>query len=73
MSILPCCVLASARRTIIWRGRLLLGKQRGKEICHALPELEALMRIQDQRLYERLGWLAARFPDGFEGEAGFCQ
>ena len=48
-------------------GRLLLGKQRGKESFHALPELEALMRIQDQRLYERLGLLATRFPDGFEG------
>jgi len=51
--------------------RLLLGKQRGKEIFRPLPELELLVGIQDQRLHECLRLLATRFPDGFEGRAAF--
>lgn len=47
--------------------RLLLGEQRGKDIFSPLSELESVVGIQDQRLYERLGLLATRFPDGFEG------
>ena len=54
-------------------GSLLLGKQIGKDIFHPLPELEALVRIQDQRLHECLGLLTTRFPDGFEGQAAFCR
>ena len=48
-------------------GCLLFGKQRGKESFRSLPELKPLVGIQDQRLYESLGLLAACFPDGFEG------
>jgi hypothetical protein len=51
--------------------RLLLGKQRGKEIFRPLPELELLVGIQDQRLHECLRLLATRFPDGFEGPVAF--
>ncbi len=52
---------------------LLLGKQRGKDIFRPLPELEALVGLQDQRLHEGLRLLAPRFPDGFEGRAAFCR
>jgi hypothetical protein len=48
-----------------------LGKQRGKDICRPLPELEVLMGIQSRRLYESLGLLVTRFPDGFEGKLPF--
>ncbi len=51
--------------------RLLLGEQRGEDIFCPLPELEALVGIQDQRLNECLGLLATRFPDGFDGQAAF--
>src|SRR5207249_6572504 len=37
------------------QARLLLGKQRAKEIFCSLPELESFVRIQDQRLHECLG------------------
>ena len=47
--------------------RLLLGKQRAKEIFRSLPELESFVRIQDQRLHECLGLLTTRFPNGFDG------
>ena len=53
--------------------RLLLGEQIAKDILSPLPELEALVGIQDQRLYERLGLLATRFPDGFEGCVALCR
>ena len=43
----------------------------GKDIFRPLSELESLVGIQDQRLDERLGLLATRFPDGFEGELPF--
>src|SRR5207249_4671442 len=33
------------------RGRLLLGKQRGKDIFHPLPQLEALVCRHDHRLH----------------------
>ena len=46
---------------------LLLGEQMGKDIFRPLSELESVVGIEDQRLYERLGLLATRFPDGFEG------
>src|SRR5437870_7561319 len=49
------------------QARLLLGKQRAKEIFCSLPELESLVRIQDQRLHECLGLLTTRFPNGFDG------
>ncbi len=51
--------------------RLLLGKQVGKDIFCLLPELEALVGIEDQRLHECLRLLVTRFPDGFEGRATF--
>ena len=47
--------------------RLLLGEQMGKDIFRPLSELESAVGKHDQRLYERLGLLATRFPDGFEG------
>ena len=47
--------------------RLLLGEHIGKDIFSPLSELESLVGIQDQRLYECLRLLATRFPDGFEG------
>ena len=37
----------------------------------SLVELESLVGIQDQRLYECLRLLATRFPDGFEGPIAF--
>jgi hypothetical protein len=43
--------------------RLLLGEHIGKDIFSPLSELESLVSIQDQRLYERLGLLATRLPD----------
>ena len=46
---------------------LLLGESMGKDIFRPLSELESVVGIEDQRLYERLGLLATRFPDGFEG------
>ena len=49
------------------QARLLLGKQIAKEIFYSLPELESFVRIQDQRLYECLGLLTTRFPNGFDG------
>ena len=49
------------------QARLLLGKQRAKEIFCSLPELESFVRIQDQRLHECLGLLTTRFPNGFDG------
>jgi len=48
-------------------GRPLLGEHMGKEIFRPRSELESLVGIEDQRLDERLGLLATRFPDGFEG------
>jgi hypothetical protein len=53
--------------------RLLLGKQVGKDIFCLLPELEALVGIENQRLHECLRLLATRFPDGFEGRVAFCR
>jgi hypothetical protein len=46
---------------------LLLGKHMGKDVFCPLPELEALLDMQEQRWYECLRLLATRFPDGFEG------
>jgi hypothetical protein len=48
---------------------LLLGKHMGKDVFCPLPELEALVDMQEQRWYECLRLLATRFPDGFEGQA----
>ena len=53
--------------------RLLLGEHMGKNIFSPLSELESLVGIQDQRLDERLGLLATRFPDGFVGYAALWQ
>jgi hypothetical protein len=50
---------------------LLLGEHIGKDVFRPLPELESLMRIQDQRLNEGLGLLTTRFPDGFDRDAAF--
>src|SRR5712692_1474693 len=55
------------------QGGLLRGKPRGKEVFRPLPELEALVGIQDQRLHQCWGLLTTRFPDGFEGRAAFCR
>ena len=52
-------------------GRLLLGKQIGKDIFRFLPELESFVRLQDQGLHACLGLLTPRFPHGFDGEAAF--
>ena len=48
-------------------------RTRGKDIFRPLPELEALMGIQDQRLDQCLGLLTTRFPNGFDGRAPFCR
>ena len=53
--------------------RLLLGKQKGKEIFRPLPELELLVGIEDQCLDEGLSLLATCLPDGFDGQAPFRQ
>src|SRR5574341_2548654 len=55
------------------RNHRLLGEQRGEEIFRPLPEFEALVGMQDQRLNECLCLLTTRFPDGFEGRAAFCR
>jgi len=47
--------------------RLVLGEYMGQDIFRPLSELESVVGREDQRLYERLGLLATRFPDGFEG------
>ncbi len=52
---------------------LLLREHMGKNLFRLLSELESLVGIQDQRLDERLGLLATRFPDGFEGGVAFCR
>ena len=51
--------------------RLLLGEQIAKDILSPLPELKALVRIQDHGLHEGLGLLTTRFPNGFDGQASF--
>ena len=45
----------------------------GKDIFRPLSELESVVGLEDQRLYERLGLLATRFPDGFEGGVALCR
>ena len=70
-SLLGCCVLADASRSLSCEDRLLLGKHIGKDIFRSLPELEALVGIQDQRLDKGLRLLATCFPDGFDGQAPF--
>ena len=70
---LACCILADARHPLWRHDRLLLGEHMRKKIFCPLPELKSLVGIQDQRLYERLGLLATRFPDGFDGQAALCR
>jgi hypothetical protein len=70
---LRCCILADAIRPLLCDDRLLLGKHIGKDIFRSLPELEALVGIQDQGLDECLRLLATRFPNGFDGQAPFCR
>jgi len=53
--------------------RLLLRKQIAKDILNPVPELEALVRIEDHGLHECLGLLTTRFPNGFAGQAPFCR
>ena len=67
--ILACCILATTRWTSSRHGRLLLGKQIGKDIFRSLSELESFVRIQDQGLHKCLGLLTTRFPNGFDGPA----
>jgi hypothetical protein len=70
---LDCCVLADDICPLSCDDQLLLGKHIGKDIFHPLPELEALVSIQNQGLHECLGLLTTRFPNGFDGQAPFCQ
>ena len=48
---LVCCVLAEQKRTSSRQSRLLLGEQVAKDIFHSLPELETLVRIEDDGLH----------------------
>src|SRR5713101_1993508 len=68
---LDSCVLAEEQCTSSRQDWLLLGEQRAKNIFHPLPELEGLVRIQDEGLHECLGLLTTRFPNGFDGQAPF--
>ena len=69
--LLDSCVLAEEQCASSRQDRLLLGEQIAKDIFHPLPELEVLVRIQDQGLHECLGLLTTRFPNGFDGQAPF--
>jgi hypothetical protein len=71
MNLLDSCVLAEEQCASSRQNRLLLGEQIAKEIFHPLPELEVLVRIQDQGLHACLGLLTTRFPNGFDGQAPF--
>ncbi len=54
-------------------GQALLGKQVRKDRCDVLPTLQLGVGVENDCLDQRLGLLATRFPNGFDGQAHFCQ
>jgi hypothetical protein len=69
--LLDSCVLAEEQCASSRQDWLLLGEQMAKKIVHPLPELEVLVRLQDEGLHACLDLLTTRFPNGFDGQVPF--
>ena len=54
-------------------GQALLGKQVRKDRFDVLRTLQLGVGVENDCLDQRLGLLATRFPNGFDGQARFCQ
>ena len=68
---LECCVLTRLARLLCCEHYALLGKETGENVSRRLALLELVMHMQHQGLNERLGLLATRLPDGFDGQVTF--